>query len=499
MKRIILVVLYAFMVLSAVAQESRQLYISTKGRDTYDGLSADKPWRTFSKVLANMQPGDVINIMPGTYSSLNNYKPVIDLKEENSGAEDRYITFKAYDPDNKPKLRAGGKGVWQCINIKASYIIIDGLEMEGNNQSLDSATADKVAYDYKYNNSRDWNTIAMYNTNGVSIGAGGKNTSFPNHVIIRNCVVHDFPGGGLGTQQSDYITFENNTVYNNAWFTMYGCSGISILNPVNSDDETGFKNIVVGNTVYNNHTKIKWYTANTPRYSDGNGIIMDVNNTPDASSTEEVIADGGYRAKTLVANNVSYFNGGSGIHAYKSHDIYIVNNTTFMNEQRYNGDYGEIFSQSGSNNIIINNIMYSKPNGKCTNFGRNGGATYINNVYYNGQLSGANGNFRNGDPLFVRMPSSPSDEADFHIKSSSPAIGFGELTDSVPQNDKDGVVRTTRVDCGAYQVNESTGISNVDIDKTNQSGNDIYNLSGQRISITYRGIILSKGKKYINK
>ena len=327
MKRIFLFVLLAFTVLTAAAQ--RQLYISTDGKDSNDGMSPETPWKNFSKVLSNMQAGDVINIMPGTYSSQNSYKALIDLKENHSGTEDRYITFRAYDPDNRPKFKAGGKGVWQCVNIQASYIIFDGIEMEGNNQSLDSLTADNISKDYRNNS---WNDLAVYNTNGISIGAGGSNSSYPHHVIIRNCVVHDFPGCGMGGQQADYLTFENNIVYNNAWFTMYACSGISILTPFNSDDEEGYHNIVIGNTVYNNHTKIKWYTSSNPRFSDGNGIILDVNLSPDGGAPQEIKDDGAYRGKTLVANNVCYFNGGSGIHSFKAQNIDIINNTTYMNE-----------------------------------------------------------------------------------------------------------------------------------------------------------------------
>lgn len=492
MKRIVIFGLLTLMALTVAAQ--RQLYISATGKDSNDGMSPETPWKNFSKVLSNMQAGDVINVMPGTYSSQNSYKALIDLKENHSGTEDRYITFRAYDPDNRPKFKAGGKGVWQCVNIQASYIIFDGIEMEGNNQSLDSLSADNISKDYRNNS---WNDLAVYNTNGISIGAGGSNSSYPHHVIIRNCVVHDFPGGGIGGQQADYLTFENNIVYNNAWFTMYACSGISILTPFNSDDEEGYHNNVIGNTVYNNHTKIKWYTSNNPRFSDGNGIILDVNLSPDGGAPQEIKDDGAYRGKTLVANNVCYFNGGSGIHSFKAQNIDIINNTTYMNEQRYNGEYGEIFSQSGKNNRIVNNIMYSKPNGNCTNYGYSGGASFANNIYFNGGLHGASGNFKEADPLFMLAPVSPSEEADFHIPSDSPAAGFGIPQDFMPETDKDGQPRTTRVDAGAYQATDDSGVAPpmVSIPDTSR----MYNLSGQLVGLSYHGIIISNGKKFFVK
>lgn len=490
MKRTFILGLMATVTLVASAQ--RNLYISATGNNDNDGMSAEKPWKSFSKVLSNMQAGDTINIMPGTYSAQNTYNPLINLKESHSGTEDRYITFRAYDPADRPKFKAGGKGVWQCVNIQASYIVFDGIEMEGNNQSLDSLAADNISKNYKNNS---WNDLAVYNTNGISIGAGGANSSYPHHVIIRNCTVHDFPGGGMGGQQADYLTFENNTVYNNAWFTMYACSGISILTPFNYDDEEGYHNRVTGNTVYNNHTKIKWYTSSNPRFSDGNGIIMDVNLTPDGGAPQEIKDDGAYRGHTLVANNVCYFNGGSGIHAFKAQYIDIVNNTTYMNEQRYADGYAEIFSQSGKNNRIVNNIMYSKPNGSCTNYGYSGGASFTNNVYFNGQLHGASGNFKQADPLFVHAPASPLDDADFHIPSNSPAADFGASNDFMPDTDKDGHPRTAPIAAGAYQAAETSGIALPAA--TPPASSARYNLSGQRVSSGYRGIVISDGKKYL--
>ena len=476
-------------------EEARQLYISPTGKDTNDGDAPDQAWRTWSKVLNNIQPGDVVNIMPGTYNS-SSWNPVINLKENHSGTEDGYIYFRAYDPNNRPKFKAGGKGVWNCVNINASYIVFDGIEMEGKNQDLDSLSADNISKDYKNN---DWGDLAVYNTNGINIGGGGTNGSQPHHVIIRNCIVHDFPGGGMGGQVTDYVAFENNTIYNNAWFTMYACSGISILQPYNYDDEDGYHNVVIGNTVYNNHTKIKWYTSNNPRFSDGNGIIMDINLSADTSVPVDEIKNGGaYRQKTLVANNVCYFNGGSGIHAFKAQNIDIFNNTTYMNEQRYNGEYGEIFSQSGQNNRIINNIMYSKSGGKCNNYST-GGGSYSYNLYYNGSWTGTVGSNKMSNPRFVHAPVNPADEANFHVEASSPAVGFGQLYSFIPDTDKEGVDRSTGIVVGAYQTTVATGITSVAVSKDDDADNRCYDLMGRPVTSQYHGIVIMKGKKIIMK
>lgn len=454
MRKVILIAFACFVAIFAAAKTTpgRQLYISPSGSDSNDGLSSATPWLTFDKVVGNLVPGDVVNIMPGTYSLIDKpNKHLIDLGKEHSGTKNKYITFRAYDPSDRPKFKAGGYGVWQCVVINASYVIFDGIELEGFNQQLDSLSAFNASQKAKTDKNCDWNDIARYNTGAIDIGGAGKNSAFPTHVIVRNCVVHDFPGGGIGAMQADYVTFENNLVYNNAWFTMYACSAMGILYPFNSDEETGYKIRIIGNTVYNNRTMIKWYR--TGKYSDGNGIIIDVNKSPHPDAPDEVKRQGAYKARTLVANNVCYFNGGSGIHSFRSQHVDIINNTAYMNQQKYADEYGDIFSQAGADNHIENNIMYGKPGGWCTNYFPDSGVTYGRNVYYNGVLHGnPTGEFKCADPLFVHAPASPADKADFRLSRNSPAKGYGIILPYMPSRDKAGVRRKGRVDCGAYQV-----------------------------------------------
>lgn len=108
---------------------------------------------------------------------------------------------------------------------------------------------------------------------------------------------------------------------------MYGGSGISILTPFDSDANTGYKNVVRNNTCYSNKTTIPWISEQ--RLSDGNGIIIDVNKRPYNST----VTDKPYKGRTLVENNVSFSNGGSGIHAFDAIRVDIINNTTYNNAQ----------------------------------------------------------------------------------------------------------------------------------------------------------------------
>lgn len=420
---------------------TKNYYISPDGDDENSGTSQAFALKSFDKAIAKLKPGDVLNVMPGTYVSEG--KPIIEMKSANSGSEGKPITIKAGDPYAKPVLKVGGTGAWNAVVIDASWVVVDGLELCGWNQQLDSLEARKNAEIYRDNKeSINWNTTAKFNTNGLSVGDKSQVTT---HVTVRNCIVHDFPGGGLGATTSDYITFENNVVYNNAWFNMYACSGISVIHPVNSDQSTSHKIIISGNLVYNNRCMIPWATTADFRLSDGNGIILDINQYGDPAGSH---ASEAYNGRTLVANNVSIFNGGSGIHSFKANHVDIVNNTAYWNGRKYpDNNYNEIFGHNCTDVNITNNIMIARSGGYCNN--KASGPVYSHNLYFGDVQKMGEGDIK-GDPQVVNL-SRDGAVADMHLKADSPAIGKGIKTNYVPSLDKDGNPRGESIDIGAYQ------------------------------------------------
>jgi hypothetical protein len=415
---------------------------ATDGSDSNAGLATSAAFKTIAKAVAVAKPGDVVNVMNGTYNS--NSSPVMTLKPEHSGTTDSYITYKAFE-GHHPKITASGN-VWNAISVNASFIVFDGLELQGNNANITYDAAYKSFSDYMAGNI-DWTKIANFNTNGLSIGGPRKDSSGPHHIIVRNCKIHDFPGGGLGAIQADYVTFENNLVYNNAWYMMYGGSGISILNPTNQDGVTGYKNIVRGNICYSNKTLIPWTGITPARLSDGNGIIIDVNKTPYAGGIAE--GQGAYVGRTLVVNNVCFNNGGSGIHCYNAAHIDIVNNTAYGNGTVVG--YSEIFSNAGTDVNILNNIMYARTGGTCTSNSNNSNVVYNFNLYFNGSAAVTGANDLTGDPKFVNL-SINGDVANFALTSSSPAVNSG-TKDLAPAKDILGTSRPkgAGIDRGAYE------------------------------------------------
>jgi hypothetical protein len=200
---------------------------------------------------------------------------------------------------------------------------------------------------------------------------------------------------------------------------VYANSGISIYQPYNSDAATGYKIIIQRNKSYGNDSKVKWQVG--CKYSDGNGIIID-----DTRNGQNTSSYGVYLGKTLVANNITYNNGGSGIHAFASNNVDIVFNVSYLNGQRAVYNDGGIYGNSTTNVQILNNIIVGIA-GKnvLTNFS-NTGYTVNYNLFYQGNnpsVSGVN-DLKATNPLFINASTDPS-VADFRLNRNSPAVNSG--------------------------------------------------------------------------
>jgi hypothetical protein len=418
---------------------------SLLGKSGNNGLSVTTPKLTIQSVVNLTHPGDTVLVMDGIYKSTSGQ--VLNLLPANSGSSEKYITYKAY-LGHQPKITASGN-VWNAIQINASYIILDGLELEGNNANI-TYDAAYASYQDNINGGTDWARYANYNTNGISIGGPAKESKLPHHVVIRNCKVHDFPGGGISSIQADYTTIENNLVYNNAWYMMYAGSGISILNPYDSDEVTTYRNIVRNNFCHTNKTTIPWVSGQ--RLSDGNGIIIDVNQTAyTGGPTEGQLL---YKGRTLVENNVSINNGGSGIHSYLANHVDIVNNTACNNGTVVG--YPDIFTNNCNDVNIINNIMYSRKAGKCNSSPMHNTEIYDYNIYFNGTVAKKGAHDLLADPQFVNLNLDLL-LGDFRLKKSSPAVDSGSSTLKT-EKDIEGRNRPlgAAIDRGAYEFDPAT-------------------------------------------
>ncbi|MCC5626096.1 choice-of-anchor Q domain-containing protein, partial [Nostoc sp. CHAB 5715] len=320
----------------------------------------------------------------------------------------------------------------------------------GNNGKIKRSSA----LNPKYNRSDN----PLTNGNCITIDGEKNKNARPHHIRILNSKVHDCGGGGISAIQSDYLTIDNNEVFNNAWYSVYACSGISVLNSWNSDNNQNYKIFITRNKVYNNRMFVPPIsTVSNGKIQDGNGIIIDR-----AMNKQKGSILSAYRGRTLIASNISYKNGGGGIHTFQSENIDIVHNTSYLNNQSPEISYGQI-SINASNNInVLNNILYSergkpinvKYGGNNVTFDYNLNASgnndrFDHNLKANSSLIRVSGsNDRIGDPLFMNASG-----GDFKLQPKSPAINSGMKFNSVTTDFLGSPrVKGSRSDRGAYEM-----------------------------------------------
>ncbi len=385
----------------------------------------------------------------GTYTDTSRTSNSAVLSISQSGTPNACITWKAI-PGHHPQIKPLG---WNGIVISGSYHIIDGLTITGANDSLTLLDALKDAKKSAPN--------PAFNTNGISID--GRNNSpgnKPHHIVIRNCSVSKCPGGGIVALEADYVTVEDCRIFENAWYMRYGGSGITTLNNWAFDDKPGYHIIIQRNLVWNNKTMVPW--GATGNLSDGNGILLDVTDlttgatNPNADSAIEhktAIKEKSKRpewnGRALIANNVSAYNGGSGIHTFRTRHVDIINNTTYWNGQVVG--YQELFPNRSDDIVILNNIIVPRPGGRITSDNRNSNIRWDYNLYPKAQTVFVGANDIVEDPLFENISTSLL-MGSFRLRKGSPGIDSG-TNDVAQPTDITGKKRPAggAIDRGAYE------------------------------------------------
>ncbi|MEO1448383.1 MAG: right-handed parallel beta-helix repeat-containing protein, partial [Bacteroidota bacterium] len=296
-------ILLLFLGLSWYSLFATTYYVSANGDNANDGLTPLSPFGTLQQAADLTNPGDTVYIMNGTYSNTYTWEDLLYISRGgNAGSP---ITYTNYQ-DHTPKLSFNG---WHGIKIEGGigYIEISGLEVEGNNKNIileDALNQPGGCNDL--NSSPD----GFFNGNGIA--SDGRFAGPNHHITIRNCRIHDCAGVGISAIHTDYVLVENCEVYNNAWYSIYGTSGISLYQPWNFDSSNSIRNIIRNNLVYGNRMFVPWIDAPCA-ITDGNGIIVD-----DGRNTQNGSTNGIYLGYTLIENNIVYENGGRGIHVFES-------------------------------------------------------------------------------------------------------------------------------------------------------------------------------------
>lgn len=265
-------------------------------------------------ILSSATPGETIQLGSGTYSPFT---------VSNSGTQGQPITIQAA-PGATP-IVAAGTSAWAGVQISANWVTVQGLSIQGQAQNMSLAAAQSAGLGG-----------STYNTNGIQVGTVG--AAPVAHVQILNDKITNMPGGGIVGVYADYLTFMGNNVTGSAHFSHYAASAISLGFSKDVDSNTGTKNYIVGN-IANNNAELVNNIVNGPGLgiTDGSGIIVDDNSN---DQNNNVPYDGG----TLVSDNQTNNNGGSGVRVYSSNNVSVNNNAASGNGA------GDIDIEGGANN-----------------------------------------------------------------------------------------------------------------------------------------------------
>ena len=156
-----------------------------------------------------------------------------------------------------------------------------------------------------------------------------------------------------------------------------------------------------------------------------------------------------WKNRALIANNVSAYNGGSGIHTFRTSHVDIINNTTYWNGTSVG--YEELFPNHSTDIVILNNIIVPRPGGKVTSNNKNKDIRWDYNIYPVEQNVFKGAHDIVADPRFVN-PHIDLSIGNFKLKKGSPALHSG--TDEIPQtvdNQGDKRPKGAGRDRGAYE------------------------------------------------
>ena len=361
-------------------------YISQQhGSDANSGATPSAAFGSVDYALDNfVQPGDTLFLVD-TFTNASydaDYTFGGDITDphlwhaENTvrlhqihGLPGQYITLKGYDEHTL--LRGDGGNIFRATSC--SYLRIENLDIEGEVARIPLSTAQALQFVYDSLGTVTYRVapgtpdsvvaaMSFPKLNGISrpsyTDTRGLYISNVHHIDIVGNHIHDMPGGGLRVAICDYINITGNEVDNCSRKSYSGTHGFVVTKATSIDNVSGYKIKILANTIHHNYNEIySWSpqkTIITPHIDEGKGISLQRNDT----------INGDWRhGRILIANNIAYYNGFSGIHSNDGHRIDMINNTCYLNSYTksiyltdYSGQGGNVgISASGGSDISMRN------------------------------------------------------------------------------------------------------------------------------------------------
>jgi hypothetical protein len=338
------------------------------------------------------------------------------------------FTIKPYTGETITFQPASGGLIFETYHL--SYFIMDGCPGEP-----DSACTPRIILD----------GINLTSTAEAILSIGAGNHQRFRGLEIKNGFWTGVDGGNDSTTAQSYIQIYANKIHDNGRCTV--CNpphGIYLTGQSSVGDGVDTHDEIAYNDIYNQHNHAQavnsagfvCYTGET--YSVLQGLSIHHNKIHDNDTAIQITAA---CPNALIYNNLIYGNNQLSAVLVDANNTQVYNNTIVNNP----GWYG-IWNYGHSNSVFKNNILYNN-NPNWNNTGTT--PTCSNNMGVNSRCAPAS----SSDPLLVNPKSN-----DFHLQSTSPAIGAGANLSSIFTVDHDGVARPSSPsawDIGAFQKNGS--------------------------------------------
>lgn len=474
-----IIVFFGCLTISYIGWSQTNWHVATNGSDNLGDGTLLNPYASLQKAEQQVQAGDTVLVHAGIYRNSGfNDGDIWDgnnlLTITANGTEANPITFMPY---NNESVTLEFDGTYGVIIKNSSFINFIGFHVKGISDQITQTEADNawglykddsgVVHDLAIELGININDPALIDSeipkpstpeiskpnyyNGRGIVANSSH-----HILISENIVSEVPSSAIRCQQSDYVTISKNNVYNNTFWTTQGVGAITVAEATNvvNNGDNGIKiNLIKNNVHHNENRLISWNPSKTfvkMVIDEGTGLFLTRNR--DTYTT-------GY---ILIANNISAFNGASGIVSHFTNRVIIEHNSLFKNGTTNHSSAGGIGINNTDDVVIRNNIVYAEPDhwalGVLANPNTN--TSVYNNLLYNENGSETiHKNLANGwveeNPNYLDVTN-----FDFSLTSNSIAIDAGSNLAIQTEDIQDHLRNDGMPDIGAYEYSVSLNYDN---------------------------------------
>ena len=472
----------------AVSMQATDYYVSPTGSGSNYTLAS--PGKLTSTVIGKLQPGDNLYLRGGQYDFSNS------LSINRSGNAGSMITIQPY-ADETP-----------ILDFRQTANKTNGVKVGGSYLHIIGLTIRYAGYkgiwleESQYCILENLDVYGCCNA-GIQLRSGGNN-------MVINCDSHDnFDYQDNGGNADGFADKQGDACPGNLYI---GCRSWN-----NSDDgwdsfgrvTNGTPTVYINCIAYNNgpatfdlsnHPRVLGKDAdlscfegkdlaNFPNGGNPNGFKLGGNGTKHNTELYRCLAVG-HRSKGFDQNN----NAGM---------MKVINCTAYKN--KYNYGFGNQYDYTMH---AYNNVALSYTSGG-SNWKRYDGATvHQGHNTWNTGYSCTEADFEGLDVTEIIFAERNADGTlpetqQFHLKASATnLIDKGSVFEDFEGDEigKHVFYKGTAPDLGCYEYDGSTGIGALTINEGTPNPNQPrYNLRGQRVDDSYRGIVLQGGRKYMQR